>query len=264
MDEFAVLETACASGFNPHCHFVLLLQSMSFDYSILLDFLISAETCFLEYFVQYLKCLRDDWQGFAAACGRITMSDCCLSQQKKLGADRSTLKCKGEPDKVESGSCVIPPAGRLGMASELRLVEYDTSDESDSENTVESVCALNGKQYKSTALLSPRPEGLLQPVLQSEETSRANMASLSWQLTGEISVRAVHCLSQLREVVTRLHTKKLFPYNPSSLLKLLAQVESCYQKSHLSQCSKSWGSLVSVILFVCWCGVHFHFLLLHI
>lgn len=226
MDEFAVLESACASGFNPHCHFVLLLQSMSFDYSILLDFLISAETCFLEYFVQYLKCLRDDWQGFAAACGRITMSDCCLSQQKKLGADRSTLKCKGEPDKAESGSRVIPPAGRLGVASELRLVEYDTSDESDSENTVESVCALNGKQYKSTALLSPRPEGLLQPVLQPA----ANMVSLSGQLPGEISVRAVHCLSQLREVVTRLHTKKLFPYNPSSLLKLLAQVESCYQK----------------------------------
>lgn len=225
MDEFAVLESACASGFNPHCHFVLLLQSMSFDYSILLDFLISAETCFLEYFVQYLKCLRDDWQGFAAACGRITMSDCCLSQQKKLGADGSTLKCKGEPDEAESGSCVIPPAGRLGVASELRLVEYDTSDESDSENTVESVCALNGKQYKSTALLSPRPEGLLQPVLQPA----ANMASLSGQLPGEISVRAVHCLSQLREVVTRLHTKKLFPYNPSSLLKLLVQVESCYQ-----------------------------------
>uniref|UniRef100_A0A3Q0TFP3 Lines homolog 1 n=1 Tax=Amphilophus citrinellus TaxID=61819 RepID=A0A3Q0TFP3_AMPCI len=191
------LEAACASGFNPHCHFVFLLQSISFDHSILLDFLISAETCFLEYFVQYLKYLRDDWQGFKAACGGITVSALYVS----------------------------PPGERFSLPAELRLVDYESSDESDPENT----------QDPEVQIVAP--ERLLQPVSHSEQTSCTNMSPLSWQLTGEMSVKAVLCLSELREVVMRLHTKKLFPYNPSSLLKLLAQVESCYQKS--SQFSKS-------------------------
>ncbi|XP_030579941.1 protein Lines homolog 1 [Archocentrus centrarchus] len=254
LDEAAALEAACASGFNPHCHFVFLLQSISFDHSILLDFLISAETCFLEYFVQYLKYLRDDWQGLKAACGGITVSALC-------GDKRLTLKDKGEPDQVESGSCVqrsdvSPPGERFCLPAELRLVDYESSDESDPENTqdpevqlVASVCekstftSLNVNQCESTpasltepnSTLETRAERLLQS--HSEQTSCTNMSPLSWQLTGEISVKAVLCLSELREVVMRLHTKKLFPYNPSSLFKLLAQVESCYQKS--SQFSKS-------------------------
>ncbi|RXN20563.1 ceramide synthase 2-like protein [Labeo rohita] len=54
----------CVWGCNPHCHFILLLRSLSFDHSVLLDFLISSETCFLEYCVRYLKLLRDDRAAF--------------------------------------------------------------------------------------------------------------------------------------------------------------------------------------------------------
>ncbi|XP_026528858.1 protein Lines homolog 1 [Notechis scutatus] len=52
------------SGYNPHCIFLCLLGSVAFDATVLLDFLISSETCFLEYFVQYLKLLVEDWPQF--------------------------------------------------------------------------------------------------------------------------------------------------------------------------------------------------------
>ncbi|XP_074863188.1 protein Lines homolog 1 isoform X2 [Carettochelys insculpta] len=52
------------SGFNPHCIFLFFLKSIAFDSTVLLDFLISSETCFLEYFVRYLKLLREDWHNF--------------------------------------------------------------------------------------------------------------------------------------------------------------------------------------------------------
>ncbi|KAK7930486.1 hypothetical protein WMY93_006881 [Mugilogobius chulae] len=55
---------ACSLGLNPHCHFLLLLRSLAFDHRVLLDFLISTETCFLEYFVRYLRLLRTDPEGF--------------------------------------------------------------------------------------------------------------------------------------------------------------------------------------------------------
>lgn len=34
------------------------------------------------------------------------------------------------------------------------------------------------------------------------------------------------CLKDLRTAVTRLHNRGLFPYNPTSLLKLLNSIES--------------------------------------
>uniref|UniRef100_A0A671V6W5 Lines homolog 1 n=1 Tax=Sparus aurata TaxID=8175 RepID=A0A671V6W5_SPAAU len=201
LDESSELEAACASGCNPHCHFLLLLRSISFDHSILLDFLISTETCFLEYFVLYLKYLRADWQGFTAACGKVSVSDCQLSLQKSL------------PDSGAGDMFALTSKGH-------RLVGYSSSDESEPENMdcQDEFSALDGKQKISGA----------------PHTSCPDAAPLSGQVTCATSVRAVLCLSQLREVVTRLQTKNLFPYNPSSLIKLLEQVQNCFQQSHLS------------------------------
>ncbi|XP_008302466.1 protein Lines homolog [Stegastes partitus] len=277
LDDAAAFEAACASGCNPHCHFVLLLQSISFDHSILLDFLISTETCFLEYFLRYLKYLRDNWQSFIAACGGISVSDCYSSSQQSLSAssadDGVILTYKGEGDDTEFSSSVQltginPLMNRVCLAAEVRLVEYDSSDESDPDNNEDSeveprasVCeksrfsasdvkqettglplSIRQKQnelptvlwVEPNSTLERKPEGSSLPVLQNQQTSCANMAPLSGQATFETLSRTVLCLSELREVVTRLHTKELFPYNPSSLLKLLAQVDNCYQHSHVS------------------------------
>nr|XP_046246444.1 protein Lines homolog 1 isoform X2 [Scatophagus argus] len=264
LDDFAVLEAACDSGCNPHCHFLLLLQSISFDHSILLDFLISTETCFLEYFVRYLKYLRTDWQGFSAACLRISASGCHVSLRKSrttsCGRDRFALAHKREPGQVNF-SCSVQPTGvaspveKVGSAAGLRLVEYGSTDESDPESMDSqddpqtSICEKNRfssgdvkeeisgpavrirrkqpESSHSTGLLSKSTlEGRSEEtsLLQTEQTSCLNMAALSGHVTCETSARAVRCLLELREVVTRLQTKKLFPYNPSSLLKLLAQV----------------------------------------
>ncbi|XP_031148552.1 protein Lines homolog 1 isoform X2 [Sander lucioperca] len=282
LEDFAVLEAACASGCNPHCHFLLLLQSISFDHSILLDFLISTETCFLEYFVRYLKFLRADWQGFTATCGRIRLPHFHLSLQQSLtalcAADTLKVTCKDEPDQVKFSSCAqstgaTSPVGRVSLAAGFHLVEYDSSDESDPENMEVSqdepvtVCdkstfsaldvkqeisgppvPIRQKQYEasdSTGLLSQpnttlerRAEGPSLPVLQSEQTSGPNMAPQPGQVAWETLARAVVCMSELREVVTRLQTNKLFPYNPSSLLKLLAQVENCSKLSRFLHFNK--------------------------
>nr|XP_019935231.1 PREDICTED: protein Lines homolog 1 isoform X1 [Paralichthys olivaceus] len=266
VDDLAELEAACSSGCNPHCHFLLLLQSVSFDHSTLLDFLISSETCFLEYFVRYLKYLKADWQGFTAACERDTESHCHVSLQESLarlcGGDKPALTFKVEPERVESSTCaqptcVIPPVEGVSLASGLRLVEYDSSGESDPESmeicedepgasvkrergrTPLSTTQKQSESCNSTGFLSEptstrEAEGLSPPRLPSRQRS----CSLSGQGSCETLARVVACLSELREVVTRLQTKKLFPYNPSSLLKLLAGVEMCFQQSPPSQFNK--------------------------
>ncbi|XP_070762913.1 protein Lines homolog 1 [Enoplosus armatus] len=279
LDDLAALEVACASGCNPHCHFLLLLQSISFDHSTLLDFLISTEACFLEYFVRYLKYLGADWQGFTAACGRIGVPDCRLSLRPAsssalCGGDTSAPTYEGEPGQAEFSSGVQPtdatsPVGMIRSAAGPRLVEYGSSDESDPENmevsqrepgssvpeksqpsAMDVKWEISGppepikhKRHESlsesNAALEERPE--TSPPLPSSQSGRTPCpiaAAASGQVTCETSARAVLCLSELREVITRLQAKKLFPYNPSSLLKLLAQVEHCCQQSHPSHFNK--------------------------
>ncbi|XP_077418907.1 protein Lines homolog 1 isoform X2 [Vanacampus margaritifer] len=70
-DESTGDQSSCAAGCNPHCHFLFFLRAVSWDHRILLDFLVSAETCFLEYLLRYLRHLRSDRRGFAASCRRL-------------------------------------------------------------------------------------------------------------------------------------------------------------------------------------------------
>lgn len=185
------LQTACSLGCNPHCHFVLLLRSFSFDHSLLLDFLIGTETCFLEYLVHYLRYLRRDWEGLTAAC------------RASGGVQQPVGGSTGSGCGVRAVSAGSGPSAGSTLSDGLRLVEYDSSDESTEEETEDG-----GSVWRS------RSECWSQP---RQEAGQVDMDLLD---------RTVRCLSELREVLVRLHSRQLFPYNPSSLLKLLAQVEA--------------------------------------
>lgn len=188
--------------------------------------------------MRYLKYLVVDWQGFTEACERVSMSDPL----------QETLTCSGHGD-VSAQACESHPlVETISLANGHRLVEYDSSDESEHEDMEiskepgPSLCeedkssqpqiAVTRKESSDSTGLLSGPNSLLerQPLL----VSHRHMAPLSGQLSSEASSRAVVCLSELRAVVARLHSKKLFPYKPSSLLKLLAQVEICFQQSHMS------------------------------
>lgn len=49
---------------NPHWLFTAFMESIDFDQSLLLDLLISSETRFLEYLLQYLHFVISDWKAF--------------------------------------------------------------------------------------------------------------------------------------------------------------------------------------------------------
>ncbi|XP_054692695.1 protein Lines homolog 1 isoform X3 [Grus americana] len=72
-----------ASGYNPHCIFLFFLEKIAFDSTVLLDFLISSETCFLEYLD--LHDLRRDKNATATA----------VSHLRAKRAERETVKCSG-------------------------------------------------------------------------------------------------------------------------------------------------------------------------
>ncbi|KAM9311930.1 protein Lines homolog 1 [Gastrophryne carolinensis] len=237
-------------GCNPHCIFLFLLSNVVFDSSVLLDFLISSETCFLEYFVRYLKLLKGDWPQFCLICTSFdksanvksptvaTVSDCPQPGESAIAApsDCISLSNRLSPTPMDIGSpasssvksnaeysTVSVTAGSLGALQ--RLVDYDSSEESEPEIGSSQHCLVSGHlagadstdidKHMGTLKLKARRAQILanQPNAQPGGIAKPG-----------IQQRAVQCLQNLRESIDRLHKKKLFPYNPSALLRLLSSV----------------------------------------
>uniref|UniRef100_W5L451 Lines homolog 1 n=1 Tax=Astyanax mexicanus TaxID=7994 RepID=W5L451_ASTMX len=154
---------ACSWGCNPHCHFILLLQSLCFDHTVLLDFLISTETCFLEYCVLYLKLLRDNWRDFSDSC-------CCI---KNSGGILKTPH-----------SVLFPDWWIMVARRSLRRKK--------GVRTLRDYLVEKLRKDSSDSLVS----------------------------------KVMSCLTELKTVLCRLHSRGLFPYNPTSLLKLIKAVEA--------------------------------------
>ncbi|XP_028812624.1 protein Lines homolog 1 isoform X2 [Denticeps clupeoides] len=227
---FGTDATSCDLGLNPHCHFIFLLRSVVFDHSVLLDFLISSETCFLEYFVRYLKHLRDDWGGFCCACLHFDNSDSerqLKSRDTQIKTlidpcnDISTLNESEGPNAAASQSdaaCCLPTQPVAHLPPRLQLVDYGSSEDSGEEemDACEGSCAVR------------RPETIAQ---ECNVAYKQVFARGGGPLTAEacsMYEKIVSCLKELRKVLSRLQKRNLFPYNPASLLKLLALIEEKY------------------------------------
>ena len=257
----AASETSCCSGFNPHCHFLLFLRSVSFDPSTLLDFLISSETCFLEYLVRYLKHLRADFPGFLLACRKMEESDQRVRAQLSFsvpvhvgmpgtthtGPDRERTKLCARP------TADVPTTPSTGSGSGLCLVDYSSSDESateemevsqashedagngnvrvkppDSEKRATSASGDNLPDRTALAVVCHHGQERPTPYLGLAASQSGQTTGPAPTPGGRTLTRSLLCLSDLRRVVAKLNAKNLFPYNPKSLLKLLAQAEDVH------------------------------------
>ncbi|XP_072255226.1 protein Lines homolog 1 [Pyxicephalus adspersus] len=250
-------------GSNPHCIFLFLLSNVLFDSSVLLDFLISSETCFLEYFVRYLKLLKADWPQFCLLCTLFDKSRnfhpaamasvyVCPQQEQSVKVTQVQSDCFSFPDLLSStpmemcspGSSPVrhtkhsspsPPPGCVNssLGALQRLVDYDSSEDSESESVDNKHCPVPvhsagadstdiDKQMKKLEL---KAHSALSCPLQSSAQAGGSMRHAQG-----IQQRAVQCLEDLQEAINRLHKKKLFPYNPSALLRLLSHVSSLSQE----------------------------------
>ncbi|XP_063781740.1 protein Lines homolog 1 [Pseudophryne corroboree] len=253
--------TSCPShqcGTNPHCIFLFLLSNVLFDASVLLDFLISSETCFLEYLVRYLKLLKEDWPLFCLTCTffdesmslrshTLSSIPVCSAQEQSAGMLPVQGECTSLPNLHTSTTLVLsPPASgpndnsrpstppslsgcesSSSQSALQRLVAYDSSEESESEYA-ESNCSVTihsagadsrdiDKHMERLGLRAGHPAFLSTPPASAQARSNTSQNTSTQQ-------KSAQCLEDLREAICRLHRKKLFPYNPSALLRLLTNV----------------------------------------
>ncbi|XP_040270179.1 protein Lines homolog 1 isoform X1 [Bufo bufo] len=221
-------------GMNPHCIFLFLLKNLLFDASVLLDFLISSETCFLEYFVRYLKLLKEDWPQFCSTCTFLdksaslqlpTVASDSVHPLQTVGLSRAQESSVAGPKIGTPSPCSHQSESSSSLGALQRLVEYDSSEDSESEVSGSEPCPVMAHCAggdSSDIDKHMKNLGLTAACLRLHTTSASKQTS-TYQALG-IQHKSAQCLLELQGAINRLHRKKLFPYNPSALLKLLTHV----------------------------------------
>ncbi|NWI00902.1 LINES protein, partial [Tichodroma muraria] len=275
-----------AGGYNPHCIFLFFLEKIAFDSTVLLDFLISSETCFLEYLVRYLKLLGKEWHQFVDVCNHFdtrcsTFHPVCSVEpphrEKRscvTGERLQNAVCEAETPTpmslAPSHNCPVfraqqgdNEAAEWNQSDSLTgtdsvylpgslqsLVNYDSSEDSEVESDGKE-CLVNTKQLPSNNEgevrrretgcscrddRNPRTPEVSPPKLKGSRTSSCWTCMASSHNIAPLRVmlyKSTKCLEELQEAVSRLQRSRLFPYNPSALLKLLSHVEKMSKSMNL-------------------------------
>lgn len=77
---------------SPATTFIQFLRAVSHDPDVLLDLLVSSETCFLLYLLRLLKFVRRNWAEFVACCGRELDDTMSVLIRLRLAIDRLVSK----------------------------------------------------------------------------------------------------------------------------------------------------------------------------
>ena len=241
----------CLKVCNIHALFFEFLASISFDHSVLLDFLISAETRFQEVFQRYLQILQKDWNGLQSACDERHNSSV-------------ELDCEGSySDELDSaGSCIIPnrdmtegrvssqqdPKERIDSQKVLEGTDFDDKDKSmvGSSKDASTEVAVLANRRRTGSQCEHQPVKKLKETLTIEEDeidSRSSADSVSICASARWSDLSFHettldrvmgCLIRLKFALARLHDSELFPVSGSvdveEVLSLLERVEQHYEQ----------------------------------
>ncbi|NXD78575.1 LINES protein, partial [Halcyon senegalensis] len=147
-----------ASGYNPHCIFLFFLEKIAFDSTVLLDFLISSETCFLEYLVRYLKLLGKDWHQFVDVCNHFdTKHRTFQSISSAKPPHREKQSCVTDQS-LQNACCEPEPQTRRSLAASHDYVMF-TAEQGDDEAAESNQS--NSLIYSDSTSLLRSPQSLV-------------------------------------------------------------------------------------------------------
>ncbi|XP_069654650.1 protein Lines homolog 1 isoform X2 [Haliaeetus albicilla] len=118
-----------ASAYNPHCIFLFFLEKIAFDSTVLLDFLISSETCFLEYLVRYLKLLSKDWHQFVDVCNGFDTKDGTFQSISSVKQEKQSCMTV---ESLQNACCEPEPQTLVALAASHSYLVF-TTEQGDNE-----------------------------------------------------------------------------------------------------------------------------------
>lgn len=107
------------AALSPHALFGALLRSFGYDHSVLLDFLIGDETCFLEYLLLYLKLLRRDFAQLTQAATETA------SVAASVSVSESACACASAFDLRAVCACLLRLSQSIERSQAKGVFPYD-------------------------------------------------------------------------------------------------------------------------------------------
>lgn len=187
------LSAAILHQLNPHLLFIAFTESIEFDHSLLLDLLISSETRFLEYIVQYLHFVIDGWNSFVRCLaeykGRIS-----FSEEQAVSDDLTT--CGVRHSELESDSNSVETRKEFASHFSIEINPRENGpllEEQENLISEEDVCLETPKEVISgRAMLETSPE-----VCHPDSRLQGN---LSGERNGLTSIVLAYCSSDESDV----------------------------------------------------------------
>ncbi|XP_072021980.1 protein Lines homolog 1-like [Amphiura filiformis] len=251
---------------NPHVIFIEFLDTVTFDPNLLLDLLISNETCFLLYLVRYIRCVLSDWRYFSSSIpGRVASTNSCSEEVdssdevmhkgktidgKQANPTNSIMgSMNPSSDKIASSMeevikkladerkdlnnytnvQVLSMQGSLGKC-EIKMQTVSTVQTTDDD--IETTPACKKRKISSDSDGSPTklPNIALESPQQCKSESSIDSATSSPVKVNTILDETMTVLIRLRYSVEKISDRGLFPYNVKPLLQLLEQLEDRYEQ----------------------------------
>ena len=113
--------------------FIKFLFSISHDHLVLVDYIISDETCFVDFLTQYMMYIHDNWSTFTTSHSKLQESIRTIDGGKPKRLVLSSRKRKH--DHLTQSIDTVSPDSYLQKVNPTSqpLVSYDLTDSSDSE-----------------------------------------------------------------------------------------------------------------------------------
>ncbi|XP_026712143.1 protein Lines homolog 1 [Athene cunicularia] len=219
-----------ASGYNPHCIFLFFLEKIAFDSTVLLDFLISSETCFLEYLVRYLKLLRKDWHQFVDVCNHFDTKHSMFQPMSSVKLPHQGKQIRMSDESLQNACCEPEPQTPISLAASYNYLVF-TTEQGDNE-VAESNQSNSLICNDSTSLL-----GSLQSLVSYDSSEDSELESdvkeclvntkqVPFNNEGETRIRATGCSHTVDTLKSEVLPLKQKGSNTSSCLTCMASSDS--------------------------------------
>ncbi|XP_074651931.1 protein Lines homolog 1-like [Tubulanus polymorphus] len=199
---------------NPHGIFIKFLKIILYDQSVLLDFVTSPETSFLEYLVRYLRYAITDWYNFVdfhKTCKKTNSSDTEIHSSENNPNSHKT------DDSSESDDESFNLVKRVCRDRDFDPSSLKCEDDSNKAQETES-SVLNGVQSESVSNLLH---------LEAYESSSSDDDE---EIVKHPADDTMTCLIRLRMKLGNLNSHDLVPFNVKPLIKLIEKCEHLYEQ----------------------------------
>ena len=225
--------STCVHIFTPHSLFIEFLQSVAYDHTVLVDFLMSSENEFLDLFHQYIKIATSDWEQLKATClqyddARLETCTENIDHPDDDPHSHSTLSVDlNEPvlylDRVPRQGCGVCVADHRESDSVLGAQDAAVKKQKLSLPHIDDCHCSKESGDTCTALSCYDCNSK-----QQYDDSSSEVQSLYCETTLD---RTMDCLTRLKFTIARLCAKSLLPGFPGGgTVALLENLEKLYEQ----------------------------------